>query len=543
VKKLYPNAGDKLIDDAFIDLINSGKLNQISEPGSLLIVQLPVKNQPGPDYVKEPWLSEGQVPYETVHKLPHMYELSKCFLKKLKAESTHPELENFINYFPINLKESAGDTGLSQKHLKELWAECYSEIVEGKVPSKDESLTLAKNKFDVIYTVGVHGTLPEILLNKYFKNKKNFQSGHAFDAIDEWVQKHVIPLPDAADVSSALEHLTKTKDVVFSEGAYSYAQSKQPEDESGELPKSIKKYKKALKSILPEETLVDHNHPWFYTGDVLMTDKGMEPIAKCFAEEIAKHATKNKKDAADLSIYYLSEANYATIKKEYGIDPEVAENLWQSCAENVDKIKKQYGNELPSEKNLKEALAAMKTIGIGEKVGGCKVEKNLKDVQAGPVAYCQGVIATAGEEADAKLILEGKSAVHNMKSQKAILVQATNYQKTDLDYMTETTGHWFERLDKVDEILRDIGFDCVDKSPKLECSLKVTTPEDMDKVRTAALFLSSIDAVNKLPVVCIPKALNAAKKLAIVNNKWKEPWKEQVIPADVKGWMESVCNK
>jgi len=196
------------------------------------------------------------------------------------------------------------------------------------------------------------------------------------------------------------------------------------------------------------------------------------------------------------------------------------------------------------------AVQAMKVLGAGEYIGGCELATQPLKLVPQTVAYCQGILNKEGTIDDGDLIThKSDSQVIDIATQ--ILDSKWN---TDIIYHTTLADNWETRLHGLPDILTDLLGDdseCIQPAgldSVLKCGIKGSdgmsvSVADQDRLRRAAIFLSSIDNVAKLEESCIPKALQYAKEKSININQTSKPWTVNIFPDKVEDWDKIVCSK
>ncbi len=197
---------------------------------------------------------------------------------------------------------------------------------------------------------------------------------------------------------------------------------------------------------------------------------------------------------------------------------------------------------------VEAAVKAMQLIATGDYIGGCQVEEPMDQLTAQNISYCQGVL-----EKKATLNEAGSEVYHKMATQIVDVNSTSEIAKwmVDLNYSEKAmAGNWKDRLDGVLDTLIEMGFSCeqVLNSAAVNCHLEgkdgMAMPIlEQDRVRKAALFLSSVDNVSKLDAACIPYALKYAAESAKKKNETSQPWTVNVYPKEVEDWNTIVCSK
>jgi hypothetical protein len=198
----------------------------------------------------------------------------------------------------------------------------------------------------------------------------------------------------------------------------------------------------------------------------------------------------------------------------------------------------------------------IKLLQVGEPLAGCKVaDAGLGDVAPATVAYCQGVIkpvqTPVGEKPPiAETLEKGREVDHKTWTQTINLItESGDNNRSKLKYVSSGGPEYDVRTEAVARVLEEFGFECnKEASWKMNCEYTMSPDlnlsiDDQDNIRKAAIFLSSIDKVGKLPLTCIPKAINYAKEHARGINKTSKPWTNYVFPETVDDWMKTVCEK
>lgn len=197
---------------------------------------------------------------------------------------------------------------------------------------------------------------------------------------------------------------------------------------------------------------------------------------------------------------------------------------------------------------VEAAVKALQLIATGDYIGGCQVEEPMDQLTAQNVSYCQGVL-----EKKATLNEAGSQVYHKMGTQVVTTKSTSDLAEwmIELNYdETAEVGSWKDRIKGVNEILQEMGFNCYYEEPDTFLGCKLTGEDgaampilEQDRVRKAALFLSSVDNVSQLEAQCVPYALKYAAEAAKKKNETSQPWTVGVFPKEVQDWNTIVCSK
>lgn len=194
-----------------------------------------------------------------------------------------------------------------------------------------------------------------------------------------------------------------------------------------------------------------------------------------------------------------------------------------------------------------QALEVLKNLTEGEKIGGCVIKDGLDELQPGTVAYCQGVTAGFGKTPDAQITDSGKKVEHKIDGKLSTVNSNSNGTwTTDIEYNPGSNEQ--PLLADISAVLADYGLHCMYGDGTVKCQIEGIGAQsmpiaDQDKLRKAALFLSMTENIDKLPAVCVPKAVAFAKEHAIGINKTGKPWTVPIHPSTVEEWEKTVCAK
>jgi hypothetical protein len=113
-------------------------------------------------------------------------------------------------------------------------------------------------------------------------------------------------------------------------------------------------------------------------------------------------------------------------------------------------------------------------------------------------------------------------------------------------YTFKYEGDTPEVVQKTYELLAPLMDDCVKTDHHFSCNVAMPdgmTLAERDKIRTAAIFLSSINEVYELDPKCIEPALKYAYEQARKKNEADKPWTIGIWPSTKEAWNSTVCQK
>ena len=263
-----------------------------------------------------------------------------------------------------------------------------------------------------------------------------------------------------------------------------------------------------------------------YKPEVVRITQQYDGISAPLKEHLKGVASKllnEGKGVADTSWY---------ISVNYGIEKESVKVMVREVAEK------------PLEQ-VEAAVKAMQFLGVGEFIGGCRIIEPLSSLTPQNVSYCQGILEKKGE-----LTVSGASILHAMGHQEIEVFSDLTDSKWETKIVLETDGGEGnkEKLQGVWDILGNF-MNCQYPGGKVvTCQLSGKNSQklpiaDQDKLRKAALFLSSIDNVALLDKGCIPYALKHAMQSAKKKNETTQPWTTIPYPNEVEDWNKIICSK
>ena len=172
--------------------------------------------------------------------------------------------------------------------------------------------------------------------------------------------------------------------------------------------------------------------------------------------------------------------------------------------------------------------------------GGCKVsaKDDLRTVNDGALAYCEGVAFTAG-----RFMNSGSKVEHKMGAHSNVIKfeEDEDGYGIELDYSESGADNWDERQNEVNYKLKNtFNLDCRSAGVSTECEGKIRDP---NRIRQMAYFLSSVTDVDLLPSDCIPRAADHALEQAVkvVAEEGQEAYRTAPYPSGKDGWAESIC--
>jgi hypothetical protein len=327
-----------------------------------------------------------------------------------------------------------------------------------------------------------------------------------------------------------------------------------------EIMEAIQKAAKEEESPTVMETLVEES-----MADFIKMGMSAEGVTKIFGEQYKKYADKLWKlyhtDEAVMTTSLYSLPEWAQVKAKNAAQGMLdsgktqEDTIWyisyhmNLTKESVEHMVKALAKIPISE--TEQLLAAFKTLGIGEELGGCKVKSDtLGNLTGQTVSYCQGVLSPIGKEAEAEIKGAGTSVYHDGEHQGTVV----NTEINDKTWSTRLTygrdGEGQNIAETVARTLREWGFNCEEhpQTHNLSCHYRgsdghTMSIEDQDSLRRTAVFLSSIDNVALLPPSCIPAAMEYAKNHAVGIAKTSKPWTVNVFPHSIEDWNNLVCKK
>lgn len=226
----------------------------------------------------------------------------------------------------------------------------------------------------------------------------------------------------------------------------------------------------------------------------------------------------------------------------------ISKNYAMNKASVLPMVKEQA--EKPLEQ-VASMLVFLEQTEPGNKIGGCKVDTKLTDLRPTIVSYCQGAYSeppyTAG------IFGTGAIATHTLPTKYIQLNETGDGGEFKLHLHTAESGQDWSKVDpEIAKVLQDLGFSCKEITAKagsfINCDL---TGEDkgklsianQDRIRKAALLLSSVEGIPELSPECIPKAVAYAFEQARNKNQTSKPWSIPPYPKTKKEWDEVVCSK
>ena len=207
----------------------------------------------------------------------------------------------------------------------------------------------------------------------------------------------------------------------------------------------------------------------------------------------------------------------------------------------------------PIEQEANLIAIATQMLEKGKKLAGCQVPASdkLEKLMPSTVAYCQGVTAPIGQEADAVIKEDGSQIKHVMKNQ-TIGVNTLKYDtgwQTNIGIGLASNLNFGDKLAGIIDVLTGNNFACTKTSgTSTVCEYKGIDGMSMsinqaDDIRRAAIFLSMVDTVGELEKDCVPKAITYAKEHSQSINKTNKPWTVPVYPNTIYEWNKTVCEK
>lgn len=326
----------------------------------------------------------------------------------------------------------------------------------------------------------------------------------------------------------------------------------------------LEKMKEGLSVVVIESLLADH-----FPGGIIQDseyekwvgeqiEKWQETYPELTEKEIYLHYSEYPKEKqAEISGSILAKVQkdmgFKTIKEQ--LEYEYPELEWDEEIETIVKAtisewKAEAGKEKPPP--VSAVAEAINIIKGGKPYAGCHPDKPGVKISPQQAVYCEG-IKTPPMKKKAGYVQEmitakGGIPIVSQYGDGYNVMATSEGPGITLTFKDIKKGkEWKTRQIKIaEQLVEELGYECSFMDDHFLCNkypLDTNKADDRDLVRTSAIFLSGLHAVDELDRACIGDAvrhaLNKAKDANI--NLQAQAYKDVIYPFTKKEWDKEVC--